>query len=86
MLRAWTVTLKAVPAVAVVGCVPDIAKVRVGAATGHGFAMLRVGPVMQMSVAEPVVLSVPAPPTMQFPAPVSVIVFEPAVPSTSAFD
>src|ERR1700728_1235317 len=48
--------------------------------------MLRVGPVMQMSVAEPVVLSVPPPPTMQFPVPVSVIVFEPALPSTSACD
>src|ERR1700722_6287914 len=48
--------------------------------------MLSVGPVMQMSVAEPVVVSVPPPPTMQFPEPVSAIVFEPAVPSTSACD
>ena len=86
MLRAWTVTLKAVPEVAVVGCVPDTAKVSVGAATGHGLAMLRVGPVMQISVAVPVTVSVPPPGTMQFPVPVSVIVFEPAVPNTSAWD
>ena len=37
-------------------------------------------------VAVPVVLSGPPPPTTQSPVPVSVIVFEPAVPRTSACD